>query len=48
MSVSGLATVATFNSKVNDGPDVKKLNMAVDSNGLPLVHVPEAGSVENS
>ena len=49
MTVSGLATVATFNANVSDEPDVmKKMNMAVDSNGLPLVHVPETGGGNNN
>lgn len=43
MTVSGLATVATFNANVSDESDVmKNLNMAVDTNGLPLMHAPEA------
>ena len=43
MTVSGLAAVATFNASVSEEPDViKNMNMAVDTNGLPLVHVPEA------
>ena len=44
MTISGLATVATFNANLNGEPNVKKLNMAVDTNGLPLVHAPESGS----
>mgnify|MGYP001206891991 CR=1 FL=1 len=47
MTVSGLASVATFNSAMNDEPDVQ-MNMAVNSQGLPLVSVPEAVGVEKS